>query len=144
MKTKPWMDAFGYMALCLIYWLNMASEAPSALVPVTTRCHVVGMYMPEDHNKDDRVYVRIQATEHPMIIVLCSYFGTEWNISIDPKAKVEKIIVSGWFESTTNGTIKTAAPFRSNISLVQSRRGKRITSGLLAGIQKKDATCVPR
>ena len=64
------------------------------------RCHVVGIYTPNGGSEDDRVPVRVTATGHPMIIVLCSYFGTQWNLAIDDKADVRQIIVSGWFPSS--------------------------------------------
>lgn len=64
------------------------------------RVHVIGIYTPSTGSRDDRVPVRIAATGHPMVVVLCSYMSTQWNVTIDEKADVQQIIVSGWFKSS--------------------------------------------
>lgn len=66
-------------------------------------CHVVGIYMPEKAQEDDRVYVKIQSTGKPMAVVLCSYSDTQWNLEIEDGADVRQIIVSGWFEQAVVG-----------------------------------------
>ncbi|MCA9048122.1 MAG: hypothetical protein KDA89_05305, partial [Planctomycetaceae bacterium] len=60
--------------------------------------HVVGMYMPKDNNRDDRVYVDVKPTGKPIVLVLTGYFGAEWHLNIDPNADVRQIIVPGYYK----------------------------------------------
>ncbi|MEZ6128430.1 MAG: hypothetical protein R3C59_07090 [Planctomycetaceae bacterium] len=60
--------------------------------------HVVGMYMPKDNNRDDRVFVDVKATGKPMVLVLTGYFGAEWHLNIDPQADVRQVIVPGYYK----------------------------------------------
>ena len=50
-------------------------------------CHVIGVYMPEGASEDDRIYVKVEATGKPMVVVLCGYFGAQWNVEIAKDAK---------------------------------------------------------
>ncbi|MGV3483458.1 MAG: tetratricopeptide repeat protein [Planctomycetaceae bacterium] len=70
-------------------------------------CHVIGIYMPQSASEDDRVYVKVNATGKPMIVVLCGYFSAQWNLDIAPSADVRQIIVSGWFEQSLVGAAAT-------------------------------------
>ena len=60
--------------------------------------HVIGIYSAENSSQDDRVYVKIQDTGKQMVVVLCGYFGIQWNMDIDRGAQVKEIILSGWFD----------------------------------------------
>ncbi len=62
--------------------------------------HVVGQYMPENDNVDCRVKVMVKSTGKPMVVVLCSYMETQWNLEIAKDADVRQIVISGWFEQT--------------------------------------------
>ncbi len=59
--------------------------------------HTIGIYAQESSG-DDRVYVTVKNTGRPMVIVLCSYMETQWNVTIEPGAEVRQLIASGWFE----------------------------------------------
>jgi hypothetical protein len=59
--------------------------------------HTIGIYGQESSG-DDRVYVTVKNTGRPMVIVLCSYMETQWNVTIEPGADVRQLIASGWFE----------------------------------------------
>ncbi len=95
-------------SIALATWLAMpfAAYATDAgtLLPQTQledcRVHVVGIYRPQGGSQDDRVAVQVKPTGHSMAVVLCSYFGSQWNLSIDEKADVKQIILSGWFPSS--------------------------------------------
>ena len=65
--------------------------------------HVIGMYSPKDHSQDDRVYVEVKPTGKPMVIVLCGYFGAQWNVNVEPEANVRQIIVTGYYEHSIIG-----------------------------------------
>ncbi|MEZ6125688.1 MAG: thioredoxin domain-containing protein [Planctomycetaceae bacterium] len=56
------------------------------------------MYMPKDHNRDDRVYVDVKPTGKSMVLVLTGYFGAEWHLNVDPKADVRRVIVTGYYK----------------------------------------------
>ena len=62
--------------------------------------HVVGIYEPKDHSKDDRVYVKVAKLERPAVIVLTSYFETQWNVEILDPESVRQVIVSGYFKQS--------------------------------------------
>jgi hypothetical protein len=59
--------------------------------------HTIGIYG-QEASGDDRVYVTVKNTGRPMVIVLCSYMETQWNVTIEPGAEVRQLIASGWFE----------------------------------------------
>lgn len=59
--------------------------------------HTIGIYAQESSG-DDRVYVTVKNTGRPMVVVLCSYMETQWNVTIEPGAEVRQLIASGWFE----------------------------------------------
>ena len=60
--------------------------------------HVIGIYMPQNSSADDRVYVEVKATEKPIVVALTSYNSVQWHLKIDPKARVQQIIIAGYFE----------------------------------------------
>lgn len=60
--------------------------------------HVVGMYMPKDNHRDDRVFVDVKPTGKPMVLVLTGYFGAEWHLDIDPNADVRQVLVAGYYK----------------------------------------------
>ena len=66
--------------------------------------HCVGMYSPEDHQSDDRVYVSVQKSDTPMVLVLSSYFGANWNVEIHSDTNVKQIIVAGYFKQSIKVT----------------------------------------
>lgn len=59
--------------------------------------HTIGIYAQESSG-DDRVYVTVKNTGRPMVIVLCSYMETQWNVTVEPGAEVRQLVASGWFE----------------------------------------------
>lgn len=92
------------LAVCLLmlYSVN-ACLADAEIDPtklVDSQVHLVGQYMPKNGNVDFRVKVHVKGTGKPMVIVLCSYMETQWNISIDNDADVRLILISGWFEQS--------------------------------------------
>ena len=82
--------------------------------------HVVGCYMPENHRKQQRVTVEVHGTDRPIVLVVNSYFGVTWSLKIDPDARIDRIIVGGYFEQQIEGVPagvpvvrRTAFPIRS-------------------------------
>ena len=59
--------------------------------------HTIGIYA-QEASGDDRVYVTVKNTGRPMVIVLCSYMETQWNVTVEPGAEVRQLVASGWFE----------------------------------------------
>lgn len=111
-------------ATCLMSTGLHAGDQPSKLAAPETladcECHVIGVYMPEAANEDDRIYVKVEATGKPMIIVFCGYFGAQWNVEIAPDAEVRQIIVSGWFDHSLVGVPETI-PTKSIIGSAESK-----------------------
>ena len=78
-----------------------SSESPKASspdLPADCQIHVIGVYNSENSSLDDRIYVDVKSTGKPMVLVLCGYFGVQWNLNIDKTAEVKEIIISGWFD----------------------------------------------
>ncbi|QEF96607.1 Tetratricopeptide repeat protein [Stieleria maiorica] len=94
------------VALVLLGVLGMhvgtASTAVAELLPpdklASCQMHVIGIYSPEDHSTDDRVFVTVQPTGQPIVLVMSGYFGAQWNLEISPDADVRQVIVAGYFE----------------------------------------------
>jgi len=109
---KKWLK-FMLSAACVVASLGfkqagdlradeVASAPPqdSKLPDLSADCqvHVIGIYSAENSSQDDRVYVKIQDTGKQMVVVLCGYFGVQWNMDIEKSAQVKEIILSGWFD----------------------------------------------
>lgn len=73
--------------------------------------HVVGQYMPEHSGTDFRVKVDVKGTGKPMVVVLCSYSETQWNVSTAKDADVRLILISGWYEQSI-GKIPEGIPVK--------------------------------
>lgn len=69
----------------------------------TCTMHAIGIYSPLDHFKDDRVYVDVTVTDQPMVLVLSSYFGTQWNLNVAEGVDLRQIIVPGYSEQEIVG-----------------------------------------
>lgn len=65
--------------------------------------HIVGIYMPTDHNTDDRVFVHLTSKDKPVVLVLSAYFETQWNLELDEGVEIRQIIVPGYFEQSVVG-----------------------------------------
>ena len=57
--------------------------------------HALGIYGPEDHVGDDRVYVEVAAMKKPTVLVLTSYYATNWKVTLQKGADVRQVILSG-------------------------------------------------
>ncbi len=108
--TKRWIHfaLFGWIAALLVAGLHHESHADDAESDAGQKAtdfdvHVIGLYQPENSNVDDRVYVKIQNTGRPMTVVLCSYFGAQWNIDVAADAQLKEVIISGWFDHSWVG-----------------------------------------
>ncbi|TWU08449.1 tetratricopeptide repeat protein [Stieleria varia] len=65
--------------------------------------HVLGIYSPKNHGKDDRVFVEVQPTGRPIVLVMSGYFGAQWNVKIAPEADVRQVIIPGYFKHSVVG-----------------------------------------
>lgn len=89
-----------------IQWFDTA-ESSAEILPAdelkSCQLHVIGIYSPKNHNEDDRVFVQVQPTDDPIVLVLSGYFGAQWNVEIADGADVRQIIVPGYFEHSVVG-----------------------------------------
>ena len=64
-------------------------------LPRDTEVHVVGCYTAQD---DQPIHVRVTPTGKPLVVVLCAYHATSWNLDIADEADVRGVILSGYFD----------------------------------------------
>ncbi|MCD0458278.1 tetratricopeptide repeat protein [Roseiconus lacunae] len=88
-------------------WAIMAGDVNAELLPKTElegcRMHVVGIYSPENHQTDDRIFVRVEKTEHPIVLVMTGYFGAQWNLDLAEGVDLKQVIIPGYFEHSVVG-----------------------------------------
>ena len=65
--------------------------------------HVAGVYMPENNHVDDRIFVKVMPTDAPIVLVLCGYMETQWNLEVVEGAEIRQVIVSGYYEHSVVG-----------------------------------------
>jgi Tfp pilus assembly protein PilF len=101
--------------VCLFVFCSMAICRADTEIDKTKladcQVHVVGQYMPEHSGTDFRVKVDVKGTGKPMVVVLCSYSETQWNVSTAKDADVRLILISGWYEQSI-GKIPEGIPVK--------------------------------
>ncbi|MCS7468467.1 tetratricopeptide repeat protein [Stieleria sp. ICT_E10.1] len=103
MKCKT----LGFALLGILTMLiDVTPRATAELLPAdqlaSCQLHVIGIYSPES-SADDRVFVDVQPTGKPVVLVLTGYYGAQWNLDIAAEADVRQIIVAGYFEHSVRG-----------------------------------------
>ncbi|QDV47123.1 Tetratricopeptide repeat protein [Stieleria neptunia] len=90
----------------LLMQVSVSKQARAELLPAdklaSCQLHVIGIYSPES-SADDRVFVDVQPTGKPVVLVLSGYYGAQWNLNIAPEADVRQIIIAGYFEHSVRG-----------------------------------------
>lgn len=87
-----------------------------ALKDKNVEMQVVGVYQGTFRMRGfDTVDVVVKKTRIPLVLVLCAYKSVMWRVSVDEKAKIEHIIVSGIEEQRLdwNGPIERVHNFSS-------------------------------
>ena len=65
--------------------------------------HAVGCYMPVNFSKQKRVTVTVHGTDRPIVLVVNAYHATIWSLKVDPDARIDRVIVGGYFEQQIEG-----------------------------------------
>ncbi|PAY20307.1 hypothetical protein CKO51_06575 [Rhodopirellula sp. SM50] len=103
MKCKTLAFALlGILAMLIAVTPRATAELLPADQLASCQLHVIGIYSPES-SADDRVFVDVQPTGKPVVLVLTGYYGAQWNLDIAAEADVRQIIVAGYFEHSVRG-----------------------------------------
>jgi len=99
--------------------------------------HIVGIYGPKE--KSRKVRVDVKPSGKPIVLALCSYHEATWEVSVDPAALLERVVVSGYFEQKIEGVpagvpvvllgvpdMGSIARFAQPLRAIAGRRGRHL------------------
>ncbi len=79
-------------------------------LPEDTEVHVVGCYGTTNRGS---VTVKVAKTGKPQVVVLTSYFSSDWNLEVAPDADVRAVVLSGYFNQQFSNVAPRNIPTRT-------------------------------
>jgi hypothetical protein len=92
------------LVVLLVLWFpwQILSVAAAGLADSSSDLYVLGVYEGHTH-KYGKVTVFVAPQENPVVLLLTAYESVNWQIELEPGARVTSVILSGYHEQMVSG-----------------------------------------